>query len=238
MNGFPSYVPGLCECLRDRVLNTSINMILLVPALAQHLETEPQMVQIGSWQYSMREAVEAGRDILDCLPNNPADGFQLSCFERKDGSVDVQLHEGKHRMVALYQESPKELCIGDLVGKIKFIHCHRPTEFDVSHLAACDHIIEDNMIEYWFTPKKGMSHQTVKDPGHDNRTMGFSYTRSAIPVSFRDMFSPRVVQISDVSAIPDEFLRPHKLEQSVIAKCLAASLVGNLVRSNPMEPQV
>ena len=34
-----------------------------------------------------------------------------------------------------WQESPEEMYLGNITRKIKGVHCHAPTEDDVSHLA-------------------------------------------------------------------------------------------------------
>ena len=74
--------PCLCSHLLNRVLDTEMYYIFLVPELAQHLETDPQMLQTVIFT---RQTVKASGDIIDCLPNDELDRTYLSQLFRVQG---------------------------------------------------------------------------------------------------------------------------------------------------------
>ena len=89
-----------------------------------------------------------------------------------------------------WQESPEEMYLGNITRKIKGVHCHTPTEDDVSHLALCGDTIEDNLIEYWFTPKRDILHKAVQDQGTRDLHTPSAFGRYFLLVVFKSQMCP------------------------------------------------
>eukprot|EP00981_Chlorochromonas_danica_P014920 scaffold9428_cov200-Ochromonas_danica.AAC.3 len=121
--------------------------------------------------------------------------------------VDVQLHDGNHRMLALAYffgiERFAEFTIHDLEVNhvIKFFHTKPLTTQDLLALKQVDYNADelDNQIEYWYSAKpcenfinkwqggaRGSANRD--DPGHYFASCYVHYLRSHVPINLRDYY--------------------------------------------------